>query len=240
MNVFAGYRISSPFGIRMHPVSHKYVFHRGIDLVVTPGNGPLYAFIAGVVTHAKMGSPGIGIPADMGIVVAIKDDKGYLHLYAHLSSALVKVGEQVEKGHIIGNQGTTGKDSKGKLTSTGPHLHYEVRKVASPSFGWTATESGAVEPTQYLVDYYTNEQENEQETPKEDEDEMKAIELIDALEQRIAKLETLIEAPVWFVKEFGSADLCGKIHDPHLTAEGWRVLAIGLRINKSEEMKNNG
>lgn len=67
---------------------------------------------------------------------------------------------------------------------------------------------------------------------KEDEDEMKALELIDALTQRIAKLETLIEAPVWFVKEFGSADLGGKIHDPHLTKEGWRVLAIGIRATQ--------
>lgn len=61
------------------------------------------------------------------------------------------------------------------------------------------------------------------------EDEMKAMELCEALEKRIKNLETLVEAPKWFIKEFGSADLEGKIHDPRLTAEGWRVLAIGLR-----------
>lgn len=50
------------------------------------------------------------------------------------------------------------------------------------------------------------------------------------LTKRVECLEERITAPAWFVKEFGSADLCGKIHDPHLTAEGWRVLAIGLRV----------
>lgn len=79
-----------------------------------------------------------------------------------------------------------------------------------------------------------------QTVPKEDEDEMKMIEMIEKLQERVAKLETLIEAPVWFVKEFGSADLCGKIHDPRLTKEGWRVLAIGLRVNKTEEVRDNG
>lgn len=53
--------------------------------------------------------------------------------------------------------------------------------------------------------------------------------------QRIAELEKKLErvpAPDWFVKEFGSADLDGLIHDPKLTAEGWRVLATSLRVQK--------
>jgi murein DD-endopeptidase MepM/ murein hydrolase activator NlpD len=141
------YRLTSPFGMRMHPIYKVPKFHRGIDLVVTPGNGTLYAFVAGVVTHAKQGVAFSGIPAEMGIVVAIKDDKGYLHLYAHLSSANVKLGQKVVRGQVIGRQGTTG-------VSTGNHLHYEIRKAASPSFGWTATEAGVVEPTKYLQDYY--------------------------------------------------------------------------------------
>lgn len=56
------------------------------------------------------------------------------------------------------------------------------------------------------------------------------------LEGRIADLEKQLErvpAPPWFVKEFGSADLDGLIHDPRLTAEGWRTLAIGLRARQS-------
>ncbi|MGG1638244.1 M23 family metallopeptidase [Paenibacillus sp. NRS-1760] len=141
------YRLTSPFGMRMHPILKVNKFHRGVDLVVTPGNGPLHAFVEGTVMYAAMGKPGIGIPAEMGIVVAIKDDKGYLHLYAHLSTAVVKVGQKVAKGQAIGNQGTTG-------SSTGNHLHYEIRRAATPRHGWTDTEAGVVEPTKYLQDYY--------------------------------------------------------------------------------------
>lgn len=74
----------------MHPILHIEKFHLCVGLVVTPSNGALYPFVAGTVTHAKQGIAGRGILEEMGIVVAIKDDKGYLHLYAHLSAAVVK------------------------------------------------------------------------------------------------------------------------------------------------------
>lgn len=141
------YILTSPFGMRIHPITHLPAFHRGVDLVVTPGNGPLYAFVAGTVMFAAMGRPGIGIPVEMGNVVAIKDDKGYLHMYAHLSAIAVKVGDKVVRGQMVGKQGTTG-------SSTGNHLHYEIRKSLSPNYGWTPTEAGVVEPTKYLQDYY--------------------------------------------------------------------------------------
>lgn len=57
----------------------------------------------------------------------------------------------------------------------------------------------------------------------------------DPMEKRIAELEQQlerVEAPAWFVAEFGSGDLGGLIHDPRLTVEGWRTLAIGLRAQK--------
>ncbi|HBU81778.1 MAG TPA: hypothetical protein DEF35_09080 [Paenibacillus sp.] len=145
-NPFNGYRITSPFGMRTHPVSGLQKFHRGIDLVVNPSDGPIYAFVDGEVMHAKMGVSGSGF-GNYGIVVAIKDDKGYLHVYAHLSAAGVKVGQQVKRGQLIGKQGSTG-------ISSGAHLHYEVRKACTPQFGYTATEAGVVEPTQYLINYY--------------------------------------------------------------------------------------
>lgn len=50
--------------------------------------------------------------------------------------------------------------------------------------------------------------------------------------ERIVELEKVVAAPNWFVKEFGSADLDGKITEPKLTGEGWRVLAISLRAHK--------
>jgi len=145
-NPFEGYQITSPFGMRTHPVSGQLKFHRGIDLVVTPADGPIYAFVAGEVMHAKMGVSGSGF-GNYGITVAIRDDKGYLHVYAHLSAASVKVGQKVKQGDLIGKQGSTG-------ISSGPHLHYEVRKAASPQYGYTATEAGVVEPNQYLINYY--------------------------------------------------------------------------------------
>ncbi|CAM4460517.1 GH25 family lysozyme [Paenibacillus xylanexedens] len=145
-NPFDGYRLTSPFGMRKHPVSGINKFHRGVDLVVTPADGPIYAFVAGEVIHAKMGVSGSGF-GNYGVTVAIKDSKGYLHVYAHLSAAGVKVGQQVKRGQLIGKQGSTG-------ISSGAHLHYEVREAFSPQYGYTATEAGVVEPTQYLINYY--------------------------------------------------------------------------------------
>ncbi|UPK45781.1 GH25 family lysozyme [Paenibacillus pabuli] len=148
-NPFDGYRITSPFGMRTHPVSRVKKFHRGVDLVVTPSDGPIYSFVAGEVLHAKLGVKGSGF-GDYGVTVAIKDDRGCLHVYAHLTAAAVKVGQQVKRGQLIGKQGSTG-------ISSGPHLHYEVRKAFTPQYGYTATEAGVVEPTQYLIDYYGEE-----------------------------------------------------------------------------------
>lgn len=150
MNPFEGYRLTSPFGYRIHPVDHVKRFHRGVDLVTTPSNGPIKAFVGGKVLHAKMGVVGSGF-GNMGNVVAVLDNTGHLHVYAHLSSVAVKVGQTINQGDTVGNQGSTGK-------STGPHLHYEVRKASSPSFGWTQTEAGVVEPTKYLQDYYGSQE----------------------------------------------------------------------------------
>lgn len=227
------YRLTSPFGIRIHPISKVPKFHRGVDLVVTSGNGPLYAFVAGTVVHAKQGVAYSGIPAEMGIVVAVRDDKGFLHLYAHLSAVAVKVGDKVTKGQVVGKQGTTG-------ASTGNHLHYEIRKAASPSFGWTATEAGVVEPTKYLQDYYKvvapvvvpPKEENEHMTAEEKVAFKVLQETVIKQSARIANLEERVSAPAWFGKEFKDVDLGSLIHDPNFTTEGWRTLAVALRTSK--------
>ncbi|WP_438349947.1 M23 family metallopeptidase [Paenibacillus sp. FA6] len=159
MNPFETLRLTSPFGMRIHPVYKTAKFHKGVDLVTTPSLGPLYAFVAGEVTHAKEGAKGSGF-GGYGIVVAVKDDKGFLHVYAHLSVASVKVGDKVKRGQKVGLQGSTG-------VSTGPHLHYEIRKKSTPSYGFTESESGVVEPTKYLQDYYAK---GEIELKKEDAD----------------------------------------------------------------------
>ncbi|MEK3788735.1 M23 family metallopeptidase [Paenibacillus sp. FSL K6-1230] len=195
-NPFKEYRLTSPFGPRMHPVDHVPRFHRGVDLVLEPKDsyGPIKAFTSGEVLHAKMGATGSGF-GNMGNVVAVQDDKGYLHVYAHLSSIAVKVGQQVDQGQVIGRQGSTGK-------STGPHLHYEIRKAASPSYGYTATEAGVVEPTKYLQDYY-GQQPNKEDIPMTAE-ERKLFDTLQATVKQqataIAKLEqqnSMSGIPAW-------------------------------------------
>lgn len=219
MNPFEGYRVTSPYGWRTHPVYGDRRFHTGIDLV-KEHRAPIHAFLGGVVMFAGWGATGSGF-GNYGYVVAILDARERLHCYCHLDSISVQVGDRVKRGQEIGRQGNTG-------VGTGSHLHYEVRKRYAPSYGWVANaEDRAFEPTKYLVDWYRKEQE--------------AMELesllqkIEALDKRIETLEHQLErvqAPQWFVNEFGSADLGGLIHEPAFTPEGWRVLAIGLRARK--------
>lgn len=145
------YRVTSPFGWRTSPINGKREFHTGIDLVKAH-NGPIYAFVAGEVIHAKEGVTGSGF-GGYGIVIAIRDPAtGHLHCYAHLDSVAVKVGDKVKLGQLIGRQGSTGQ-------STGSHLHYEIRKTSSPQFGWIADrENNCFDPVKYLDESYGKEQ----------------------------------------------------------------------------------
>lgn len=140
---FTGYRISSNYGYRTHPITGvKQSFHAGIDLV-KPHKSPIGAFVAGVVIYAGWGNPGSGL-GNYGYVVLIQDSKGYAHLYAHLDSVAVRAGQKVAKGQTVGYQGNTG-------LSAGSHLHYEIRKVCSPSYGWKEDRlNSTVDPTLYL------------------------------------------------------------------------------------------
>lgn len=88
-------------------------FHTGIDLAGPMGT-PIYAAGAGIVATASPGNTGYG----NHIVIAL--DGHMLTLYGHLQAMLVKVGDSVAKGQLIGLMGSTGN-------STGPHLHFEVR-----------------------------------------------------------------------------------------------------------------
>lgn len=150
MSYFDDYRMTSPFGWRNSPITGKKEFHTGVDLVKSH-KAPIYAFVEGEVVHAKMGATGSGF-GGYGIVVAIKDKHGCLHVYAHLDSASVEVGQVVERWRMIGRQGNTGQ-------STGSHLHYEVRKTSSPKFGWIADRANNChEPLKYLQNYYAREE----------------------------------------------------------------------------------
>lgn len=138
-----GYKVTSGYGYRKDPIgSGQDVFHPGIDMV-KEHKAPIYAFAGGTVVFAGLGKTGSGL-GGYGNVVLIKDLNGYGHLYAHLDSVVVTTGAQVSKGQMIGRQGATGQ-------VTGSHLHYEIRRETSPSYGWSADKSAStIDPIAYL------------------------------------------------------------------------------------------
>ena len=108
-----GARLSSPFGMRKHPIDGFNKMHRGTDFAAPMGT-PIMASGDGVITRARWCGGG-------GNCVKIKHNSTYQTIYAHMKSfgRGIKEGVRVKQGQIIGYVGSTGK-------STGPHLHYEV------------------------------------------------------------------------------------------------------------------
>lgn len=104
--------ITSPFGMRFHPILHYYRSHNGID-IGTPMGAPIVASNPGtVITASYVGS--------YGNVVMLDHGGGVVTNYAHGSKILVEVGQTVQRGEIIMEAGSTG-------LSTGPHLHFEIK-----------------------------------------------------------------------------------------------------------------
>ncbi|WP_370318958.1 M23 family metallopeptidase [Oricola sp.] len=112
-NPAPGRRISSTFGNRRDPILNRSAFHSGIDFAV-PSGTPVRATGAGTVIKA-------GRNGGYGNMVEIRHPNGLTTRYAHMSRILVKTGQKVAVGTIVGKSGNTGR-------STGPHLHYEVRQ----------------------------------------------------------------------------------------------------------------
>jgi murein DD-endopeptidase MepM/ murein hydrolase activator NlpD len=104
---------TSGFGMRMHPIDHAERLHSGMD-IAAPAGTPIQAAAAGQVVFS-------GTQAGYGNVVVIQHAEGYATLYAHNADNLVSVGTPVRQGQPIATVGSTGR-------STGPHLHFEVRK----------------------------------------------------------------------------------------------------------------
>jgi murein DD-endopeptidase MepM/ murein hydrolase activator NlpD len=109
--------ISSGFGGRIHPISGKYKGHEGVDIPGKVGT-KIKAVAGGIVVDSKW----VG---GYGNMVEVKHADGYTTRYAHNQKNIVKVGEVIEKGDVVALLGNTGR-------STGPHVHFEVRKHGNP------------------------------------------------------------------------------------------------------------
>ncbi len=105
--------ISSVYGRRTDPFKGRKSFHRGVDFAGKRG-AEVVAVASGVVVRSKRSS-------GYGNLVEIKHADGYTTLYAHNKENLVKKGDVVNKGQTIALLGSTGR-------SSGPHVHFEVRK----------------------------------------------------------------------------------------------------------------
>lgn len=109
--------ITSYFGNRMHPILKKRKYHSGIDIGAGMGTPVAASDYAVVIFSGRNGGYGLMITLDHGA--------GISTVYAHCSLLMVTKGQTVSKGQIIAKVGSTG-------LSTGPHLHFEVRKDGVP------------------------------------------------------------------------------------------------------------
>lgn len=105
--------ITSPYGMRVHPITGVEKLHSGTDF--SAGDGNAYAARNGRVASVFFDAGGYGN------LVTINHGGGIQTRYAHLADAKVQTGQRVKAGQVVGKIGTTG-------SSTGPHLHFEVLK----------------------------------------------------------------------------------------------------------------
>lgn len=118
-------RVSSTFGVRLDPLTHRPSLHEGLDFV-SPVGTPVLASAPGLVTKSEWSGA-------YGNLVEVRHAQGFHSRYAHLSQRKVAEGDTVDRGAVLGALGNTGR-------STGPHLHYEITYKDEP-----------INPTQVLA-----------------------------------------------------------------------------------------
>ena len=111
-------RVASGYGWRIHPIYKTEKMHTGMDFTAAVGT-EIYATGNGVVSKVENDGRGYGNN------IIINHGFGYETLYGHMSKFNVRSGQKVKRGDLIGFVGNSG-------SSTGPHLHYEVRKNGNP------------------------------------------------------------------------------------------------------------
>lgn len=114
MSPLTKYRLSSPFGMRFHPILKKNRMHNGVDMAA-PANTLIYAARGGLVITTAYQKDGAGN------YVQIDHGDGYRSIYMHMTRYVVKSGDYVVPGQIIGYVGSTG-------LSSGNHLHFGISK----------------------------------------------------------------------------------------------------------------
>jgi murein DD-endopeptidase MepM/ murein hydrolase activator NlpD len=112
--------VTSPFGMRTHPVTGRRSFHGGVDYG-TPEGTPIYAPFSGDITRSSWDSLS-------GNTIKLADEFGQVEVAAlHLSRMLTNVGDRVEKGQLLGYTGNTGR-------TTGAHLDYRIRDLTTGEY----------------------------------------------------------------------------------------------------------
>ena len=106
------YTLTSPFGMRIHPISKQWKMHNGVDMACAQGT-PIYAAKSGKVTVTSYQAGGAGY------YVSINHGDGFSSIYMHMTHYIVSPGQYVTAGQVIGYVGSTGG-------STGPHLHFGI------------------------------------------------------------------------------------------------------------------
>ncbi len=110
-------RITSPFGMRYHPILHSYRMHTGTD-IAAPSGTPIRAAASGLVVLA-------GWYGAYGNTVVLDHGGGMITFYGHASRLAVHTGQSVSRGQVVSYVGSTG-------LSTGPHVHFEVQRNGRP------------------------------------------------------------------------------------------------------------
>ena len=138
--------LTSPFGERISPFTEAREGHAGIDLAALPGT-PIHATGDGVVVFAgRFPQRQSAAWWRYGELVVIRHGESFISLYGHCREVLVRQGQRVERGDVIATVGNTG-------WSSGPHLHYEVRRRDG--------EGGfrPIDPRVYILDHRWDQQE---------------------------------------------------------------------------------